>query len=258
MKRKSLLALLSFLGIMSFSTIAYAEWNLGIGTGPQWLAVSGDVGINTVLGDVELDVDLDAKDIKDVTKSAIGLGGYVTDSNWFFQYAVGKLELEEKASRGVRTGATLTAKVNFDVTGAELTAGYFIYKIPALQLRAYTGARYTKHELDLSISGIGFFPGNRTRSISESWTDALIGLSVDVPFAEKWSWNIKTDAGFGGSEGTFLASTGLTWRFYGGWSATLFGKYVAVEYENGSKGDSDWYLYDVDESTLGLTILYNW
>ena len=87
---------------------------------------------------------------------------------------------------------------------------------------------------------------------------ALIGLSADVPFAEKWIWNIKGDVGFGESEGTYLASTGLTWRFYGGWSATLFGKYVAVEFENDSKGDSDWYLYDVDESTLGLTILYNW
>ena len=109
-----------------------------------------------------------------------------------------------------------------------------------------------------SISGTGFLLGNRTKSISESWIDALIGLSADVPFAEKWIWNIKGDVGFGESEGTYLASTGLTWRFYGGWSATLFGKYVAVEFENDSKGDSDWYLYDVDESTLGLTILYNW
>jgi len=99
---------------------------------------------------------------------------------------------------------------------------------------------------------------NRSKSIDESWTDILIGLSADVPFAEKWNWNIKADAGFGGSEGTYLASTGLTWRFYGGWSGTLFGKFVAVEYENASKGDPDWYLYDVDESTLGLTITYNW
>jgi hypothetical protein len=72
------------------------KWNFGIGTGPQWLAIKGDVGINTALGDVELDVDLDAEDIKEVTKSAIGLGGYATDRNWFFQYSAGKLELERQ------------------------------------------------------------------------------------------------------------------------------------------------------------------
>ena len=168
MKSKQLLALLSIFGIMSFSTMAYAEWNFGIGTGPQLLSVSGDVGINTALGDVELDVDLDMDDISDMTESALGLGGYATDGKWMIQYAIGKLELEEKASSGLRTGATLTAKVNFDITGAELTVGYPIYENPALQLRAYTGARYTKHELDLLITGTGFLGINRLKSIDES------------------------------------------------------------------------------------------
>jgi hypothetical protein len=174
------------------------------------------------------------------------------------QYFVGKLELEEDASRGIRTGATLSPKAEFDITGAELTVGYPVYEHDAFQVRAYTGARYLKHELDLFITGTGFLGISRSKSISESWTDILIGLSADVPFAEKWNWNIKADGGFGGSEGTYLASTGITWRFWRGLSATLFGKYVAVDFENGSKGDTDWYLYDVDETTLGLTFLYNW
>jgi hypothetical protein len=175
------------------------------------------------------------------------------------QGSAGKLELEEDASQGIRnTGITLSAKTEFDVTGAELTVGYPIYENSPFLLRAYTGARYTKHELDFFITGTGFAGASRSRSISESWTDVLIGLSADVPFAEKWNWNIKADAGFGGSEGTYLASTGVTWRFWKGFSATLFGKYLAVDFENGSKGDADWYLYDVDETTLGLTIMYNW
>jgi len=258
MKAKQLWVLFAVLGIMSYSTVAQAKWHFGIGTGPQLLNVSGDVGMNTALGAVQLDVDLDPDDIADVTKSAIGLGGYATNGKWMIQYAIGKLELEEEASRGLRTGATLTAKVGFDITGAELTVGYPIYENPALMLRAYTGARYTKHELDLLITGTGFLGINRSKSIDESWTDVLIGLSADVPFAEKWNWNIKADAGFGGSEGTYLAHTGLTWRFYGGWSGTLFGKFVAVDFENGNKGDPDWYLYDVDETSLGLVIMYNW
>jgi len=42
------------------------------------------------------------------------------------------------------------------------------------------------------------------------------------------------------------------------WSGTLFGKLAAVEYENAARGDADWYLYDVDETTLGLTVMFNW
>jgi hypothetical protein len=56
--------------------------------------------------------------------------------------------------------------------------------------------------------------------------DILVGLSADVPFAEKWNWNIKADGGFGGSEGTYLAPTCITWRFWRGLSATLLLKPV--------------------------------
>jgi hypothetical protein len=258
LKGKQLLAILSIVGVMGFSSMAYAEWNFGIGTGPQRLSIDGDIGMNTALGAVELDVDIDADDMDDMTDNAFGLGGYATDGKWMIQGFVGQLQLEENATTGTSAGGTLTADVDFDITGAELTVGYPIYNMDALMLRAYTGVRYTRHDFDALFTGTAFSGANRRKSIDESWTDVLIGLSADVPFAEKWNWNIKADAGFGGSEGTYLASTGVTWRFWRGFSATLFGKYVAVDFENGSKGDADWYHYDVDETTLGLTLMYNW
>ena len=60
MKGKRLVGLLAILGVMGFSTLAHAEWNFGIGTGPQRLSIDGDIGINTALGAVELDIDFDA------------------------------------------------------------------------------------------------------------------------------------------------------------------------------------------------------
>ena len=259
MKAKQWMVVLCVLGVvMGYGTVANAEWHFGLGTGPQYMNVSGDVGFDTALGAVDIDVDLDPDDIADFTKSAIGLGGYATNGKWMIEGKIGRLEMEEEASRGTRTGATLAAEVGFDITGAEFTVGYPVYQESALTIRVYTGARYTKHKLDLTLTGTGYIGINRSKNIDESWTDVLIGLSLDVPFAEKWNWNIKGDAGFGGSERTYLASTSITWRFYGGWSATLFGIFVAVDLENGTKGNADWYLYDVDESSLGLTILYNW
>ena len=70
-------------------------------------------------------------------------------------------------------------------------------------------------------------------------------------------WNNRITAGFGGSEGTYMGQTGITWIFYKGWSSTLYGNYTAVEFENGDEGDSDWYLYDIDEFGIGLGFLYN-
>ena len=48
------------------------------------------------------------------------------------------------------------------------------------------------------------------------------------------------------------------WRFLKHWSARLYGDYKAIEYENGREGDTNWYLYDVDEYGVGLSVLFNW
>ncbi len=187
-------------------------------------------------------------------KSAFGFGGYATDKTWMIQYSFVNLELEGEASRMV--GATrVSAKIGFDITGGELTVGYPVHRSTSLRLGVLGGMRYTKHELSSEIT-VG--AQQRKRSIDNDWTDALIGLTIGVPFAEKWVWNTRLDAGFGGSEGTYSGSTGVTWRFFKNWSTNLQAKYQAIHYENGSKGDSDWYLYDVDESGVSLGFLYHW
>ncbi|MEX1314858.1 MAG: hypothetical protein AB1Z38_11805, partial [Desulfotignum sp.] len=94
------------------------------------------------------------------------------------------------------------------------------------------------------------------RKIDESWTDAIFGISADVPFAEKWSWNTKFDIGLGGSDSAYYLNSAISWRFATHWSTSLFGQYDSVDLENGSQGDTDWYLYDADETTLGLKIMY--
>ncbi len=48
------------------------------------------------------------------------------------------------------------------------------------------------------------------------------------------------------------------WHFFKHWEATVYGKYTAFDFENGSKGDADWYLYDVDEYGAGLSVLVTW
>ncbi len=244
------LTLLSLLITVSFTSVTYADWNFGIGTGLFRMNAEGDQGFNTQLGPVKFEVDLDPDDFSDLTESAIGFAGYATDGTWMIQYSYVNIELEDKVSAGAAS-----ATIGFDITGGEITAAYPVYKSPKMILGVLGGGRYTKHELSADVT-VGATTLNW--SIDNDWTDALIGLTLTVPLAEKWVWNNRVDAGFGGSEGTYSGNTGVTWRFYKGWSSTLYGKYMAVEFENGNRGDTDWYLYDVDEFGLGLGIAYNW
>jgi hypothetical protein len=257
MNFKYLHVIISVLLMVSFSSVAYAEWNYGIGTGLKRMNAKGDQGINVnlaSLGPVEFEVDLDPDDFDDLMKTAYGFGGYFTDKTWMIQYSFVNLELEDEASRTVGA-TTASAKIGFDITGGEITVGYPIHRSSALALGALVGARYTKHGLSSELT-VG--AQQRKRSIDNDWTDGLVGLTFRVPFAEKWAWNTRLDAGAGGSEGTYTGNTGVTWRFADSWSATLDAQYQAIDYENGNKGDSDWYIYDVDEFGWGVKFLYHW
>ena len=237
--------------VLGFNAAAYAEWHYGIGTGFTRLNVDGDMGFNTqIAGPVTFGVDLDPDQVSDLVDTAFGFTGYFTDGTWMVQYSFSNIELE-----GSSTVGAASTTIGFDIQGAEITVGYPFYKTPSLILGVLGGVRYTEHELSASVTSGG---STVSRSIDNDWVDALVGLTLAVPLAEKWVWNNRADAGFGGSEGTYSGSTGVTWRFYKGWSGTLFAKFTAVEFEESSRGNSDWYRYDVDEFGPGLAILYNW
>jgi len=238
--------------ICMISTSAYAEWHFGIGTGPARLSIDGDMGLNIPVagGPVKFKVKADPEDISDVMDSAIGLGGYAANGRWLFQASYGKMELEGKENIGESS-----IEIGFDVTSAQFMTSYTVLQNDVFKLNLVGGLRYTEHELSSDFR----FGGNHyKRNLDNDWTDAVVGTSVVVPFTQTLSWKTSFDYGFGGSEGIFTANTGLTWRFFRGFSATLFYNYATVDFENGSRGDADWYLYDVDEQSLGLTILYNW
>ncbi|WP_286818444.1 hypothetical protein [Desulfobacter sp. UBA2225] len=241
----------AIIAISMVSSSAYAEWHFGIGTGPSILKIDGDIGFHTnIAGPVKMNVDADPDDIMDVMDSALGLSGYASNGKWTFKAAYANLVLE---GSGGNRAAHLD--IEADLTGAEFAVGYALYEKPYLNLNLIGGIRYTEHEISVDFSTER---SQLNRTIDNDWTDAVIGLSANVPLTHTLTWNTQMDFGFGGSEGTYTANTGLTWQFYKGWSGTLFCKYAAVDFENAARGSQDWYLYDMNEQSLGLAIFYNW
>ncbi len=246
------LALVSTLVLVALSTSVQAQdWRYGIGTGPQALAVDGDMGFNTTtFGPVEFSIDLDAEETSDMLESAFGLGGYASNGTWTISGGFGTVTLQGKTSDGI------TKVINeFEITTGELMVGYNVSRSDSLSVDLLAGIRYMNHDLPTEVTR---GETKIKRNVENDWTDVLVGISFGVPLNDNWTWNTRFDAGFGGSEGTYSANTGLAWRFRESWSATFYTKFQAIEFEEGNKGDSDWYLYDMDETTLGLTILYNW
>ena len=240
------------------TSAAQAEWYSGIGTGLSAQRAKGTQGFNTVAGPIKADVNLHPGDFKDLTKSAFGFGGYATDGTWMIQYSLAYLELEDEVTTPI--GATTVAtKVNFTISGGEVTVGYPVHKSESVAVSLDAGLRYTKHAFDstLTISG-PVINTQQNRKFSNSWTDVLVGASFNVPVAPQWAWSTRVIAGFGGSDGTYTVQTGFNWRFHKSWSAGAAAKYTKVKFENGHEGDSDWYLYDAEESSIGLNVLYNW
>lgn len=262
---KNLLSALVVFTVISISSTARAEWQFGIGTGLMAMNAEGDMGFQVMALDppapIQFDMKLDPEDFNDYMESAIGFGGFASDGKWMILYSFSNLKLEGSdtitPSGPVVESASFSTE--FDMTSAELVVGYPVYHGDSLALKVYGGVRYTGHELEGEVSVTTPTQTlTRSRKIDEDWIDGLVGIMADVRLAEKWNWNTRLDGGWGGSEGTYFVTTGVAWRFHEHWSATLYGRYMAVDFENNSKGDDDWYLYDVDESGVGLNIMFIW
>lgn len=253
MQRKYIRGLIaiSVLSLSSYSSLVSAEWHFGIGTGLATMDMDGDLSIDTTLaGPQKFKVDLSPAEFNDVLDGAIGFGGYASDGTWTYQYSYKKLDLEGNDNSGV-----VRSDIELDLTEAEFIASYPLYRSPSIKLSVIGGLVYTKHEFSaVLISGAT----KATNDKDNSWTDVALGGTMDLPFGSGWNWNTRLDGQFGDSEGNFNLQTGLGWHFLTHWSAGVFVRYQAVDFKNGSSGSSDFYQWDVDQTTLGANFLYHW
>ncbi len=240
---------------------AQAPWHFGIGSGLMRLSAKGDQGFNTVaFGPVQAAFDLDPDDFDDLMQSAIGGGGYLTNGTWMLQCSIAQLKLGGQPAGSTASGGQVTSDLSFDPLSAEFLLGYTAYRSPgaAFALRPHVGVRYLKHDLamDLRIVEAGVTT-DISRAIDQSWTDVLIGTSVDVRLASKLSWTTRTDAGFGGSNGSFSASSGVSWRALRHVSFGPQVSFLSSDFENGTEGDAAWYLYDANEFAIGVAVAFH-
>jgi hypothetical protein len=131
-------------------------------------------------------------------------------------------------------------------------------------LMATLGRRWTEHvevlaslayfdlSADLKLTTTAPASGDvtvREASQDASWVDPLIGLQYNVPFADRWRFNLRGDiGGFGvGSDFSYQVLANF------GWQATdavrvVFGyRVIGFDYEDGSRGSSGYQRFDLTE-----------
>jgi len=245
-KRATVLALLVAAVGLFFGGDARAqeEWKFGIGTGIQSFSLDGDIGFATPGGGVIFDVDLDNSDTSDLVESGFGVGGFVSKGKWRFLYKIGTATLEDNDAGIVnaewdRSNIELAGVYNFAMTGKHAWG-------------VLVGVRFIEHEWTFTLPG-------GVVTFDDEWTDALIGITHALPFADKWSWSSRLDAGFGGSEGSFLISTGINWHAAEHWAFNFTLSQASIEFGDKDEiANADFYLYDVDEPTVGIGFLFTW
>ncbi len=167
--------------------------------------------------------------------------------------------MADDATVPLPSGATVAGDFTQEITVGELSVAYTALREKRLVLKPYVGVRYLKHEYDIGLSVTT--AGGTTaasRGLDHDWVDARVGLGVDVPINQKWVWGSTVEAGFGESEGTYKANTGINWMFARHWMARLDFDYMAIDFESGDETDDDYYLYDADEFGSGLSVMYLW
>jgi hypothetical protein len=255
MKLNTKIVLASVLLLLIAAPAARAgdEWKFGVGTGFFALNLDGDVGLDTVGGPLEISIDLDNSDVADLVESAFGLSGFAAKDKWRILYAFQTLTLE-----GDGSNATRRANLTFDATGASVFGEYNFANAGDNSFGALFGLQFTKHELEGNYFDTTVMPAVLlfNRNVDNDWVDGVVGLTHALSITDRVSWANRVHAAFGGSDGTYLLNTGINWHFAKHWSASFFGQYNAVDYENDDPGDPDWYLYDVDEFGVGIGVTY--
>lgn len=259
--KTTILALASFALLAPEAQAQSAPWVFGLGTGIGRMSTDGTMGfVTSAFGPVENEIDLSPDDVQDLFETGFGFATVATNGTWTAKLSYGRIKLGDEATGTLDAGFggfDYAADAFWDIKSGEFTLGRTVYRSPGngFALTPHVGARYTKHEVGLDMTVMGGIP-TELIGVEENWTDVLVGTSLDFVLSPKWTWGTVLNAGFGGSEGTYKVATALSWKPASHWVISPNASFTTTEFENGTRGDSDWYLYDSDDSTVGLAVMY--
>lgn len=149
-------------------------------------------------------------------------------------------------------GATLTANANVSMKQTMLAAAVMYRAIEGrTPLDIIGGLRYNKLDVeataDFTLLGLA---ASRTRSGDKDWVDPYIGVRIQQPLSDRWTFVGYADVGgFGvGSDSTYQLAAGFNYAFSQSVSAKVGYRHLKVDYDKGG------FLYDMKTDGLYLGV----
>jgi hypothetical protein len=233
------------------------EWTFGVGTGAGILEISGEAGANSqIVGPIDADASLTPSEVMDMMKSALSVAAFASKGPYTINYAYGHLELEDSVSGefGI-SPAPATIDATQKATIHELNVEYRFGEPAQSNWSAIVGVQNYEQKYELKVKD-GTMTTVFSGSLSDDWTDFYAGVKHSYAFSERLVWNNMVTVGGGDSDSMYGFNSTLTKVLNASWALSAVFDYVDYDYENGSRGDTDWFKYDASETSLGLGITY--
>lgn len=227
-----------------WSTAANADggdWEHTILLYAMGAAIDGE----TTLGNLTVPVDLSMSDVFDALEFGAMAAWRVRNDTWSFTLDATYMGLggSSTGERGLVKGdvdvdqTTLMGTVGRRLTEhVELLASLAYFDLSA-DLRLTTTA---------PVSGVVTV---REASQGASWVDPLIGLQYNVPFADRWRFNLRGDiGGFGvGSDFSYQWLVNVGWQATDAMRLVLGYRVIGFDYEDGNRGSRGYQRFDLTE-----------
>lgn len=223
-----------------------------------YLWMTGIKGENTV-GAITVPLDLDFSFIFDNLEGAFSSHFEARKGTWgaFFDFAyvsLGKQDIELPVT--LPSGTTPTAEFGFNIWAMELMGNYRIGSERSA-FDVLGGIRYNRQDLDVALLGL---PRELAGGYDVNWTDPVFGGRYLTRVHDRVFLTLRGDVGgFGaGSELTVNVQGGVGIDLTRRLGLIFQYKFMDIEYEEGTRGQADFFRYDAQQqgALLGLSIYF--
>ena len=143
------------------------------------------------------------------------------------------------------------ADIDFTVQSSELGAGYTVSQSDRTRWEVLGGLRWTDHDIKVDIEGPAFLP-NKINA-GDDWTHGFLGGRMTSMLSDNWSFLVRGDVGYGGSDNKAVHVNAVFDYRFRGWGSAFAGyRYMDFDYDGGA------YAYDAKQQGPMIGLSFYW
>lgn len=227
-----------------WSTAANAgggEWQHTVILYGMGAAIDGEA----TLGDLTVPVDFSMSDVFDALEFGAMAAWRVRNDTWSFT-----LDATYMGLGGTHEGSRGLVKGDLDVD--QVTVMGTLGRRWTEHVEFLASLAYFDLSADLKLTTTAPVSGVvtvREASDGASWVDPLVGLQYNVPFADRWRFNLRGDVGgFGlGSDFSYQGLVNVGWQATDSVHLILGYRIIGFDYEDGNRGSRNYQRFDLTE-----------